>query len=159
MEQRMSNSGIGTEEAIEQIHEIVDFAMNRLQQNGQILVDASDGGLFSFFEEESLADEVHNWCVVNVSLCPEHGASLQTRGPVLSAKGFVPKASTNSTLEFEAEMPFDDCYSTLYALLVVGVDAGETQLEKIELTSVNSERSFLGLEKYEFFSSDSEGGD
>lgn len=155
----MSNSGIEREEVHKQIHEIVDFAMYRLQQNGQLLVDTSDGGLFSFYEEESLADEVHNWCVVSVSLCPEHGASLQTRGPVLSALGFAPKGSTDSTLEFEAEMPFDSCYSALYALLVVGVDAGETQLEKIELTSVNSERSVLGLEKYEFLSSDSEGGD
>jgi hypothetical protein len=155
----MSNSGIGTEEALKQIHEIVHFAMYRLQQNGQILVYTSEGVLCSFFEDESLGDEVHNWCVVNVSLCPEHGASLDTRGPALSALGFVPKASTDSTLEFEAEIRFDDCYSALYALLVVGVDSGETQLEKIELMSVNSERQVFGLEKYEFLTSDSEGGD
>ncbi len=155
----MSNSGSEKAEVRKQIHEIVDFAMHRLQRNGQILLDTSDGGLFSFHEDESLADEVHNWCVVNVSLCPEHGASLQTRGPVLSALGFVPKGSTDSILEFEAEMPFDNCYSALYSLLVVGVDAGETQIEEIELTSLNTEREVLGLEKYEFLTSNSEGGD
>ena len=104
----MTKGNVGTEEDLKKIHEIVHFAMFRLRQNGQILVDTSDGGLFSFYEDESLEDEVHNWCVVKVSLCTEHGASLETRGPTLSALGFAPISSTTTTLEFEAEIRFDD---------------------------------------------------
>ncbi len=148
-----------TEEDRKTIHQIVDFAMYRLVQNGMILIETSDGCLLSFCDEESLADEIHSWCLVKVSLCANHGASLHTRGPVLSSLGFKPIASSDSNVEFEAAIRVDDCYSALFSLLLVGVDAGETNLSEIELSSVNTERDVFGIEKYEFLTDFVEGGD
>lgn len=154
----MNNGRMATVQDIETIRRITDFAMFRLRSNRHILIDTGDGCLFNFEIEEVFSRQKNPVCAVKVSVCKEHASSPETRGPALSALGFEFLTWSDSMLEFSAEVPFMDCKAVIHSLLLVGVDAGETRLQDIELLSISPNREAFPIEKYEFFQ-DEEGGE